>query len=82
MTSATERREMYRVTLNVYVSRQFDGVKPSRVEAVVLAKDRYEAEAKVDIWRDEDDRPFIQDDPDYEVAEAMESDNVEDVFVV
>ena len=68
--------------MNVYVIRFFDGERPARVEAVIQATDRFEAMDKTDEHREANGQIPVSLDPRCEVAEAMESDHVEEVFVV
>lgn len=69
------------MTKNVYILRHFDGNRPTRVEAVILANNRFEAMALADDYREAHEMPLTHEEELSDVAEAMEDDNVEGVFL-
>ena len=66
---------------NVYVLRHFDGEKPTRVEAVILAENRYEAMSLADDYREAHEMPLTHEEEVSDVIEAFEDDDVEGVFL-
>lgn len=68
------------MTQSVFVLRHFDGVWPTRVEAVILAQDRYEATEKANDYRESIGAPCVEDENISEIGDAHEDPVVEDVF--
>ncbi len=67
--------------LSVFVLRSFDGVWPSRVAVVMLAKDRYDAIEMAEEWLELRGAPKLEE-TNLEVFEAMEEDELDEVYKV